>query len=102
MSRESVALVFDERLFSIEAVQKAAYKFVHLYSVDMSLSNGNINCALTPSQELSPEGMEHYVSEFKKEVLDQHVRIKIKAETEAVRNLILGIAFSNSGLLVSE
>lgn len=102
MPSESVALVFDERLFSIEAVQKAAYRFIHLYTVDMSLSDGNINCTLTPSQEHSPEGNEHYISEFKKEVLDQHLRIKIKTETEAVRNLVLGIAFSNSGLLASE
>lgn len=102
MASESVLLVFDERLFSIEAVQKAAYRFIHLYTLDMSLSDGNINCTLTPSQELSAEGNEHYISEFKKEVLDQHLRIKIKTETEAVRNLVLGIAFSNSGLLASE
>jgi len=102
MAGESVVLVFDERLFCVEAVQKAAYRFIHLYAMDMSLSNGNINCTLNPSQEHSTEGAEHYISEFKKEVLDQHLRIKIKAETEAVRNLVLGIAFSNSGLLASE
>lgn len=101
-SNESVALVFDERLFSVEAVQKAAYRFIHLFTVDMSLDNGKISCTLTPSQAHSPEGMEHYISEFKKEVLDQHLRIKIKTETEDVRNLILGIAFSNSGLPSSE
>ena len=51
---------------------------------------------------MSAEGNEHYVDEFKKEVLDQHLRIKVKNETEAVRNLVLGIAFSNSGLLANE
>lgn len=94
--------MFDEHLFSIEAVQKAAYRFIHLYTVDMHLNAGNIECTLTPSQDFSSEGNEHYINEFKKEVLDQHLRIKIKSETESVRNLILGIAFSNSGLLASE
>lgn len=102
MASNSVVLVFDERLFSIEAVQKAAYRFIHLFSMDMALDNGSISCTLNTSQEHSPEGLAHYVNEFKKEVLDQHLRIKIKADTEAVRNLILGIAFSNSGLLASE
>jgi His-Xaa-Ser system protein HxsD len=102
MASTGVVLVFDERMFSIEAVQKAAYRFIHLFAMDMSLGDGNITCTLSPSQEHSPEGLEHYISEFKKEVLDQYLRIKIKAETEDVRNLILGIAFSNSGLLASE
>lgn len=99
MAADSVELVFDERLFSIDAVQKAAYRFIHIYAMDMSLSDDNISCTLTSSLEHSPEEAERYISEFKKEVLDQHLRIKIKTETEAVRNLILGIAFSNSGLI---
>ena len=102
MASESIALVFDERLFSVEAVQKAAYRFIHLFAMDMNLIDGKIYCTLTPSQVHSSEGVKHYISEFKKEVLDQHLRIKIKAETEDVRNLILGIAFSSSGLLGSE
>lgn len=102
MIREDVLLVFDERIYSIEAVQKAAYRFIHLFTMDMKLNEGEIHCTLTPSQEHSVDGLKHYVSEFKKEILDQHLRLKIKAETEDVRNLILGIAFSNSGLLGSE
>ena len=102
MASEGVKLTFDERLYSIEAVQKAAYRFIHLFALDMSLSDGSILCVLTPNQEHSPEGLEHSINEFKKEVLDQHLRLKIKTETEAVRNLVLGIAFSNSGLLASE
>lgn len=81
---------------------QAAYRFVHLYAADFVLKDSKIECILTPTQDMSLEGNEHYLSEFKKEVLDQHLRIKIKSETEAVRNLVLGIAFSNSGLLADE
>lgn len=102
MSRNEVKLIFDERVFSIDAIQKAAYRFIHLFAIDFELLEGKINCILTPTQEQSPEGTEHYLNEFKKEVLDQQLRLKIKSETEDVRNLILGIAFSNSGLIASE
>jgi len=89
-------------VYSIDAIQKAAYRYIHLFALDISLSEESIFCVLTPTQEHSPEGLQHLLNEFKKEVLDQHLRLKIKAETEAVRNLILGIAFSNSGLLANE
>lgn len=102
MATEGVKLIFDERVYSIDAIQKAAYRYIHLFALDISLSEGNIVCVLTPTQEHSSEGLQHLLNEFKKEVLDQHLRLKIKAETEAVRNLILGIAFSNSGLLANE
>lgn len=102
MASEGVRLTFDERVYSIEAIQKAAYRFIHLFVIDMSLSEGSILCILTATQKHSPDGLEHSINEFKKEVLDQHLRLKIKAETESVRNLVLGIAFSNSGLLASE
>jgi len=102
MATEGVKLIFDERVYSIDAIQKAAYRYIHLFALDISLSEGSIFCVLTPTQEHSPEGLQHLLNEFKKEVLDQHLRLKIKAETEAVRNLILGIAFSNSGLLANE
>ena len=102
MAKESLALIFDERVYSLEAIQKAAYRYIHIFVTDIKLEDAKVHCSLTPSQEHSPEGLEHYLAEFKKEVLDQHLRIKIKNETEEVRNLILGVAFSNSGLLANE
>jgi His-Xaa-Ser system protein HxsD len=87
MSGAEVSLTFDERIYGIEAIQKAAYRSINLFSVDFSIASHNI---------------QHYLNEFKKEVLDQHLRIKIKNESESTRNLILGIAFSNSGLQSNE
>jgi His-Xaa-Ser system protein HxsD len=42
------------------------------------------------------------VESFKKEVLDQDLRLKLKAETEPIRNLILAHAFSKTGLIADE
>jgi His-Xaa-Ser system protein HxsD len=102
MASDGVRLIFDERVYSVEAIQKAAYRFIHLFALDMSIIDGNIVCVLTPTRDKSADGLEHSLNEFKKEVLDQHLRLKIKIETEAVRNLVLGIAFSNSNLQASE
>ena len=38
------------------------------------------------------------INEFKRELLDQQLRISIKKETEPQRNLILAYAFSKTGL----
>ena len=97
-----LALTFDERLYSIEAIQKAAYRYMNSFTSELSLSNGQINCLIIPGKELDKNTLEHHVEDFKKEILDQHLRLKIKAETEPVRNLILGIAFSNTGLQSDE
>ena len=97
-----LALAFDERLYSIEAIQKAAYRYMNSFTSELSLSNGQINCLIIPAKELNKDTIEHHVEDFKKEILDQHLRLKIKTETEPVRNLILGIAFSNTGLQSDE
>ncbi|HSH73136.1 MAG TPA: His-Xaa-Ser system protein HxsD [Methylophilaceae bacterium] len=90
-------LTFDERIYPVDALQKAAYRFMNLFVVDFSIDKNLIICSLKPTQNSSQEGMDYHIDEFKKEVLDQVLRLKIKAETEDVRNLILGIAFSKSG-----
>lgn len=102
MLPNAVTLEFDERIYSVEAIQKAAYRYINLFSAGLTLEDGIVKCVLQPSQEFSPEGLEHHLDEFKKELLDQQLRIKIKTETEAVRNLILGVAFSRAGLPSSE
>ena len=41
---------------------------------------------------------EKVINEFKRELLDQQLRVVIKQETEAQRNLILAYTFSKTGL----
>jgi His-Xaa-Ser system protein HxsD len=53
---------------------------------------------LTSSIGVSDHDFSIAVESFKKDVLDYHLRAKIKAETAPVRNLILGLAFSKTGL----
>jgi His-Xaa-Ser system protein HxsD len=39
------------------------------------------------------------IQDFRKEVLDQHLRARIAKETESIRHLILAHAFSRTGLV---
>lgn len=97
-----LALEFDERLYSVEALQKAAYRYIHVLVADFSLGEGKVHCLLTPKHGVGDETFPRHVQEFKNEVLDQQLRLKIREDTEQVRNLILGIAFSNTGLQTGE
>ena len=95
---KAVSISFASSIYDVEAIQKAAYKAINFVTVDIQLISESIQCSLTPNIGVSDAQFSHSVEEFKKEVLDQQLRLKLKAETEPVRNLILGIAFSNTGL----
>lgn len=95
---ESLLLTFDEKLYSVEAIQKAAYRSINRLNAEISLQDGKVACKLSPNIGISEGGFAHGVEEFKKDVLDYQLRLKLKAESEPLRNLVLGIAFSNTGL----
>ncbi|WP_186301571.1 His-Xaa-Ser system protein HxsD [Denitromonas halophila] len=90
-------LDLDKSVYSLEAVQKAAYRFIDRLTVLISQSEGAITCDIEvvvgPEDVLAP-----LLADFKRELLDQQLRIQIKNETADIRNLILAYAFSRSGL----
>ena len=58
----------------------------------------HICCTASEEKLANPAEIEN----LKKEVLDQELRHKLKAETEPVRNLIFAHAFSKTGLIAGE
>lgn len=97
-----VKLEFDSNFYSIEAIQKACYRYINLFAPNLSLKDGVITCELSPNKDLSLDSIQHHLNELQREALDQQLRVKIRTETEPVRNLILGIAFSKTSLLSGE
>lgn len=98
MTEQPALLKFDERAYSVEAVQKAAYRHMNALLVGISLCDGLIQCSIKPTSVTLGDAFDLALENFQKEVLDQQLRLKLKAETESVRNFILGIAFSRTGL----
>ena len=95
-------LLFDEKVYSIDALKKASYRNISNYSVVIKKEGAQLECLFSFPVKTSDEKVLEYLDDFKKEVLDQDLREIIKRETEGVRNLILSHAFSKTGLTGDE
>ncbi len=95
----NLEVTFDSAVYSMDAVKAACYKFVDRFSPDIEFDHGKIVCRLQFDDKLARSTAESYIENLKKEVLDQDLRLKLKTETEPIRNLILAHAFSKTGLI---
>lgn len=86
---------FDANVHSVDAVQRAAYRFSDRLSCEVSNGGGSIEVVLHLDEDADAETL---VAEFRNEVLDQVLRERIRSETEDVRKLILAMAFSQTRL----
>ncbi len=84
---------FDADAHSADAIQRAAYKFSDRFSMELTREGRSFRCRLWFSEGGPPQEM---LGDFRTEVLDQVLRERIRNETEAVRNLILALAFANA------
>ena len=97
MNSQSVS--FDLKVFSLNAIKHAAYKYLHVFAVDITVVDEQIQCVIHFASSVDEQKSQLIVNDFRKEALDQDLREKLKAETETVRNLILAHAFSKTGLV---
>lgn len=98
----TVTVIFDANVFSLNAVKKAAYRHLRTFTTEISVMDGQIQCALSFPTPISEEETVRMGNEFKKEVLDQDLREQLHIETAAIRNVILAHAFSKTGLITDE
>jgi His-Xaa-Ser system protein HxsD len=94
-------LCFDRAAHSVDAIQRAAYRFSDRLSLDLVAEDTVYRCHIH-FDETDEYAINQVLADFRKEVLDQTLRERIRAETQEVRNLILALAFSNTGLAVEE
>lgn len=93
---------FDSRVFSIDAVKNAAYRLAHLLDTDIHLNGDQIVCNVKLRKQSTDEVMNGILERFRREVVDHDLRLQIRSDTEATRNLILAHAFSRTGIVSSE
>lgn len=90
-------LSFDCAAHSLDAVQRAAYRFSDRMSCDVCERNGTTEVTVHLGENAGePDAV---LADFRNEVLDQVLRERIRAETGEVRNLVLALAFSKTGLI---
>ena len=93
---------FHKSVYPLDVLKKAAYRFIDSFSIDFIPKDNQIYCTLNFNEKLTDKQCEYYLDQFKKEVLDQDLREKIKKETEPIRNLVLAQAFSKTNLIEDE
>ena len=101
-ARKERTVEFDSRVLSLTAIKKAAYTYLNSFACDISVQENTIRCVLGFTTSINEETCAQIVDDFKKEVLDQDLRERLKEETESVRNLILAHAFSRTGIISNE
>ena len=94
MSSQRVS--FDLGAYSTGAIQRAAYRLSDRASAEILIGDGTIEIELTPLAE--DASIEDLVGELRSEALDEVLREQIREETADVRNLVLALAFSRTGL----
>jgi His-Xaa-Ser system protein HxsD len=89
-------LTFEASLHSGDAIQRAAYALSDRLSCDLAVERDRFRCTLHLPADADVDAT---VADFRNEVLDQTLRERIRDETHDVRNLVLALAFSNTGLV---
>jgi His-Xaa-Ser system protein HxsD len=98
----SLRLRFDGRVHSLTVIKKAAYRFLDRLTVAITQDGEDWACELSFLDAVSVGEAQKLGQALRAEVLDQDLREIIAAETEAVRNTVLAVAFSRTGLQASE
>ena len=91
-----VELDFAAETASVDAIQRAAYRFCDRFSCELIPGETTHRCLLTPVDDVDVAAE---VASFRTEVLDQTLRERIRAETEPIRTMILAQAFSKTGVV---
>jgi His-Xaa-Ser system protein HxsD len=94
----SSRILFSSKVYSLETIKKAAYRFADVMSVDFEVHDNEIVCTLRFALSQSEADLERIIASFRTEVLDQDLRSIISVETAPIRNVILAHAFSKTGL----
>jgi His-Xaa-Ser system protein HxsD len=90
-------LNLNKEIYCLEAIQKAAYRFIDRLTILIEPAGDDWLCTIDPNAG-QEEKFDDHLANFKRELLDQQLRKQIKGETESVRNLILAYTFSRTGL----
>lgn len=93
-----VTVSFDASVYDADSIKKAAYTIAAQAAVDIRRVDSEWECELHFLRPTPPALMQEAVASFRIEVLDQDLRASIAEETREVRNAILAVAFSKTGL----
>ena len=95
-SPSEIRINLSSGAFSIEAAKRAAYSLMERATASFQDGSDGLSVVLSPlASNCDLNGLER---DFRRELLDQDLRINLEARTEPIRTAILGLAFSRTGL----
>jgi His-Xaa-Ser system protein HxsD len=97
--KQETTLVFDQQLYEAQVLQNAAYRAMSSLTVDIACADGKFSCVLSSNIGVEEPSFLLAVQEFNKDVIDYQLRYQLNIETLPIKNLILGLAFSKTGLI---
>src|SRR4051794_30245879 len=98
MDAAAETLTIDLKIYRLEAVKKAAYKFGDKAHITLETAeNHGVRVTLRAKRVL--DNPAYLAGEFQNEVLDQELREVVAAETKPIRDLLLAQAFSATNLV---
>jgi His-Xaa-Ser system protein HxsD len=89
-------LNFERSAYTADAIQRAAYSMSDQLSIDLTCHDDSYRCVVHVHPGV--EEAAAVLGELRIRALDEVLRERIRGETEGVRNLILSLAFSQTGL----
>lgn len=102
LSPTSARITFDARVYGLPVIKKAAFALLKHFTTDIAQDGDTWVCTLVFSTAVDAAAVEQACNALRAEVLDQDLRASISRETEPLRNAILALAFSRTGLQGSE
>jgi His-Xaa-Ser system protein HxsD len=99
----STRVTFDARVYALPVIKKAAYRLLRSFDTEITQEGDTWICTLRfAGPPTSADALERAERELRAEALDQDLRASIARETEPVRNAVLALAFSRTGLQENE
>jgi His-Xaa-Ser system protein HxsD len=93
-----VEVRFDARVYALATIKKASFRFLRTFVAEIIQDGDWWVCTLNFADASDAQATERASRELQAEVLDQDLRASVARETEALRNTILALAFSRTGL----
>jgi His-Xaa-Ser system protein HxsD len=98
-AQPDAVLTLDAVAHPADVVQRAAYRFSDILTVEVGRDGDVLTCKVYARD---PERLGAAVHDLRAEIVDQVLRARIRDETRDLRNLVLAVAFSRTGLAGSE
>lgn len=95
---DSVRLEFDALVYSPDAIKRTLLKMSRDVSGEIEIASQTMICTLF-RKESAADSIDELAHAFRIELVDEDLRERVSAKTEAIRNVILAHAFSRTNLV---